>query len=279
MTSLALPVVRLIGAPTDCHSSYLRGAALAPAAIRAALNSEHGNAAAESGVEIGVDVQIDDAGDVPLADTLAATAADDALLFDAVATASAFGAMPLVLGGDHAVSVPVVAALAARHGPLNILHFDAHPDLYDNYGDDPRSHASPFARLLEAGHIGRLVQVGIRTMNRHCREQVARFGVEVIEMKRFNLAEVPILDGPLYVSIDLDGFDPSVAPGVAHLEPGGLSVRDVLHLLVQQSAPLVGADIVELCPPRDPTGVTAILAAKLVRELAALYVRNGAAPA
>jgi arginase len=275
MTSLLLPVVALIGAPTDCHSSFIRGAASAPAAIRAALASDHGNASAESGVELGIDAQIDDRGNVPLADTLAWTAADDGLLFDAVIDAMASNAMPLVLGGDHAITVPVVAALDTAHGPLTILHFDAHPDLYNNYGDDPRSHASPFARIFEAGHAKRLVQVGIRTMNRHCREQAKRFGVEVIEMRDFSVDAVPVLDGPLYISIDMDGFDPSVAPGVAHLEPGGLTMREVLAVLRRQTAPLVGADIVELCPSRDPTGVTAILAAKLVRELAALYVRNG----
>jgi agmatinase len=275
MTSLSLPVVALIGAPTDCHSSFIRGAASAPAAIRAALASDHGNASAESGVELGLDLRIDDRGDLPLADALAFTAANDALLFDAVIDSMASNAMPLVLGGDHAITVPVAAALDTAHGTLNILHFDAHPDLYENYGDDPRSHASPFARILEAGHAKRVVQVGIRTLNRHCREQAARFGVEIIEMRDFTVDAVPVLDGPLYISIDMDGFDPSVAPGVAHLEPGGLTVREVLAVLNRQTAPLVGADIVELCPPRDPTGVTAILAAKLVRELAALYVRNG----
>jgi arginase len=275
MTSLSVPVVRLIGAPTDCHSSFMRGAASAPAAIRVALASDHGNTAAESGTELGIDVRIDDWGDTALSDSLASTAADDALLFDAVIDAMASGALPLVLGGDHAITVPVVAALDTAHGPLTILHFDAHPDLYDNYGDDPRSHASLFARILEAGHAKRLVQVGIRTLNRHCREQAARFGVEVIEMRDFAVDAVPVLDGPLYISIDMDGFDPSFAPGVAHLEPGGLTVREVLAVLARQTAPLVGADIVELCPPRDPTGITAILAAKLVRELAALYVRNG----
>lgn len=277
MTSSSVPVVALIGAPSDCHSSFMRGAASAPAAIRAALASDHGNAAAESGIELGVDVRLDDRGDVPLADMLPATATDDAALFKAVSEAVASQAMPLVLGGDHAMTVPVVVALGTAHGPLNILHFDAHPDLYDDFGGDPRSHASPFARILEAGHAKRLVQVGIRTLNRHCREQAARFGVEVIEMRHFSVDRVPVLDGPLYVSIDMDGFDPSVAPGVAHLEPGGLTVREVLAVLDRQTAPLVGADIVELCPPRDPTGVTAILAAKLVRELAALYVRNGRA--
>jgi agmatinase len=272
-----LPIVRLIGAPTDCHSSFLRGAAAGPDAIRTALASDHGNSVAESGIELGVEVQIDDRGDLPLADVLASTASDDGLIFDAVIDAIDARAMPLVLGGDHAVSVPVIAALDAAHGPLNILHFDAHPDLYDDFGGDPRSHASPFARMLEAGHVRRLVQVGIRTMNRHCRDQAARFGVEVIEMRAFSVDAVPVLDGPLYISLDVDGFDPSAAPGVAHLEPGGLAVREVLAVLDRQTAPLVGADIVELCPPRDPTGVTAILAAKLVRELAALYVRNGGA--
>ncbi len=267
--------VALIGAPSDCHSSYMRGAAAAPQAIRAALASDHGNSACEDGTEIGTDIIVEDRGDIDALDTIAASSEFDRLLEAAVSEAAATGAMPLVLGGDHAMSVPVVAALAKRHGPLNILHFDAHPDLYDNFEGDPRSHASPFARIMEAGHAQRLVQIGIRTLNRHCREQAARFGVEVIEMRHFSVDAVPVLGGPLYISIDMDGFDPSVAPGVAHLEPGGLTVRDVLHLLVHQTAPLVGADIVELCPPRDPTGVTAILAAKLVRELAALYRRNG----
>ncbi len=277
MTAASTPAIALIGAPTDCHSSFIRGAAFGPAAIRSALASDHGNASAESGAELGIDVRLTDRGDVALADTLPATVADDARLAAAVAEAIATGAMPLVLGGDHAVTVPVVAALCGVHGPLDILHVDAHPDLYDDYGNDPRSHASPFARILEAGHARRLVQVGIRTMNRHCREQAARFGVEVIEMRHFTIDAVPVLDGPLYISIDMDGFDPSAAPGVAHLEPGGLTAREVLAVLARQTASLVGADIVELCPPRDPTGVTAILAAKLVREFAALYARNGGA--
>jgi arginase len=85
---------------------------------------------------------------------------------------------------------------------------------------------------------------------------------------------VPVLDGPLYISIDLDGIDPSEAPGVAHPEPGGLTVREVLAVLARQNAPIVGADIVELNPARDLNGVTAILAAKLVREVAALITRN-----
>jgi arginase len=269
--SLSVPHIALIGAPTDIHSSFLRGPASAPAIIRAALASDHANSFAEDGTEVGTDVLVDDVGDLPLSES----ASDDALIETAVRDVALSGAMPLVLGGDHAISLPVVAALVAIHGPLNILHFDAHPDIYDDFDGDPRSHASPFARIMESGYGKRLVQVGIRTMNRHCREQVARFGVEVIEMRNFAVDRVPILEGPLYISIDMDGFDPSVAPAVSHIEPGGLSTRDVLNILNRQIAPLAGADIVELNPVRDINGMTAILAAKLIRELAALHRRNG----
>jgi agmatinase len=261
----------LIGVPTDSHSSFLRGAAKAPPLIRAALRSEHGNAAAESGVELGIDIILEEGADLPLREE----EADAALIRAAVSEAIAAGAIPLALGGDHSISFPIVEAVAAAHGPVDILHFDAHPDLYDDFEGDPRSHASPFARIMERGLARRLVQVGIRTLNRHCREQVERFGVEVIEMRHFAPDCVPALEGPLYISIDLDAFDPAFAPGVSHHEPGGLSVRDVLAVLDRIRAPLVGADIVEYNPDRDLNGVTAVLAAKLVKEIAALCVRSG----
>ncbi len=264
------PELRLIGAPTDRHSSFLRGAALAPPLIRAALWSDHGNMSAETGVELGVDVRLGDAGDLPLTEA----DGDDALIAAAVAEAAAEGAVPVVMGGDHSVTVPVLEALAAAHGSIDILHFDAHPDLYDDFDGDPRSHASPFARIRERGLARRLVQVGIRTLNRHCREQAERFGVEIVEMRRFTPDSVPKLEGPLYLSLDLDAFDPAFAPGVSHHEPGGLSVRDVLAVLDRVRAPVVGADIVEYNPARDLNGVTAVLAAKLVREVAALCHRN-----
>lgn len=264
------PKLRLIGVPTDSHSSFLRGAAAAPPLIRAALHSEHGNAAAESGVELGIDIAMEEGGDLPLREE----EGDAALIRAAVSEAIGAGAVPLALGGDHSISFPVMEAIAAAHGPVDILHFDAHPDLYDDFEGDPRSHASPFARIMERGLARRLVQVGIRTLNRHCREQAERFDVEVIEMRHFAPERVPSLDGPLYISIDLDAFDPAFAPGVSHHEPGGLSVRDVLAVLDRVRAPLVGADIVEYNSTRDLNGVTAVLAAKLVKEIAALCVRN-----
>jgi arginase len=262
--------LRLIGAPTDRHSSFLRGAADAPPLIRSALWSDHGNMVAESGVELGLDVLLSDAGDLPLTEQ----DGDDALIAAAVAAGAADGAVPLVLGGDHSITVPVIEALAARHGPMDILHFDAHPDLYDDFEGNPRSHASPFARIMERGLARRLVQVGIRTLNRHCSEQAERFGVEIVEMRRFTPDSVPLPGGPLYISLDLDGFDPAFAPGVSHHEPGGLSVRDVLAVLDRVRAPIVGADIVEYNPSRDLNGVTATLAAKLIKEIAALCHRN-----
>lgn len=262
--------VRLIGLPTDSHSSFLRGTAGAPPLIRAALRSDHSNMFAESGAEIGVDVFLENAGDL----TLAEEPADDERIRGAVAEAIAEGVVPLALGGDHSVSFPIVEAVTTAHGPVDILHFDAHPDLYDEFEGDRRSHATPFARIMEGGHARRLVQVGIRTMNRHCREQAERFGVEIVPMRGFAPEKIPALAGPLYISIDLDGFDPAVAPGVSHHEPGGLTAREVLAVLDRIEAPVVGADIVEYNPGRDLNGVTAMLAAKLVKEIAALILRT-----
>ena len=263
-------VVRMIGLPTDRNSSYKRGPARAPAAIRAQLLSERGNAASESGLEIGAGISLEDVGDLPLTEI----PEDDRLIEDAVAAALAAGRVPLCLGGDHSVTYPILRAIARAHGPVHILHFDAHPDLYDEFDGNRRSHASPFARVMEDGLATRLVQVGVRTLNRHQRDQVQRFGVEVIPMLDFTPERVPALDGPFYISIDLDGLDPAFAPGVSHPEPGGLSVRELLNVLAHQRAVLAGADVVELNPSTDINDMTAIVAAKLVKELLGYMCRG-----
>ena len=263
-------MIDLIGLPSDVNSSFERGAAQAPAAIRRALWSDRGNLACEDGQEVGIDFELRDRGDLWLNED----AADDAVIADAIRAAIQSNAVPLALGGDHAMTHPVLRGIHAEHGPVTILHFDAHPDLYDDFESNPRSHASPFARIMEAGIATRLVQVGIRTLNRHCREQAERFGVEIVPMADFTPDQVPVLEGPLYISIDLDGIDPAEAPGVSHPEPGGLTVREVLAVLQRQTAPIVGADIVELNPRFDSNDRTAIIAAKLVRELSASIVRN-----
>lgn len=264
-----MTAVRLIGLPTDCNSSFLRGAAAAPACIRAQLFSDHSNLASESGSELGRSITFTDAGDLPLHET----PSDAALISAAVASVLAAGEAPLLLGGDHSVTFPIVRAIAAHHGPVDILHFDAHPDLYDDFDGNPASHASPFARIMEAGMARRLVQVGIRTLNDHCRAQAARFGVEIVPMPDFQANAVPRLAGPIYISIDLDGLDPAFAPGVSHHEPGGLTTRQLLDVLARIDAPVVGADIVEYNPSRDINDMTAVVAAKLIKELAALLAR------
>ena len=264
------PVFHLIGLPTDRNRSFEHGPAQAPVAIRAALWSDRGNSACENGLEVGVDFLIEDRGDLPLTEA----PEDDALIRAAVAARVAEGTIPILLGGDHAVSFPILQAIHAQHGPTTILHFDAHPDLYDDFEGNPRSHASPFARIMEAGLASRLVQVGIRTLNRHNREQAERFDVEIIDMRGFAVDRVPVLVGPTYISLDLDGIDPAFAPVVSHPEPGGLTVREVLAVLDRVTGPIIGADIVELNPRFDSNDVTAILAAKLVREIASRATIN-----
>jgi arginase len=112
------------------------------------------------------------------------------------------------------------------------------------------------------------VQVGIRTLNAHQRRQAERFGVEIIDMRAWDAGMRPRVEGAVYLSLDLDGLDPAFAPGVSHREPGGLSTRDVLGLIHGLDGRLVGADVVEYNPRQDVGGVTAILAAKLVKEIA-----------
>jgi arginase len=268
------PKIKLIGLPTDINSSFERGAAMAPAFIREALWSDRANLSTECGLEIGADILLEDSGDLPLSDH--DVSADDQQIMDAIASVASSGDVPILLGGDHAVSYPIIAALAAQHGPVTILHFDAHPDLYADFEGNPRSHASPFARIMEGGHARRLVQVGIRTLTKHCREQAVKHGVEILPITDFHIDMVPVLEGPLYISVDLDGIDPSETPGVSHPEPGGLRLREVLTAIHKQQALIVGADIVELNPTRDIGGVTAMVAAKLVREIASrIYINNG----
>lgn len=179
------------------------------------------------------------------------------------------GRRVISLGGDHSITYPVLRAYAKRYPDLSLLHVDAHSDLYDDYQDNPYSHASPFARIMEEGLVKRLVQVGIRTMTRHLREQAERFGVEVFEMKDWRDDQFIDFDSPVYLSFDVDGLDPAFAPGVSHPEPGGLSTRQALSLIQQTNANFVGADLVEFNPLVDVNGITARVCAKLLKEIAA----------
>lgn len=262
--------IAVLGIPLDENSSFHRGAALAPHAIRHVLNSTVGNWCCESGPDLSQDQRWVDAGDLDLSALEGGGAF--AKITEVVTRIFAAGAHPLVLGGDHSITYPVVRGFGETHPGLNILHLDAHPDLYDNFEDNPRSHASPFARIMEAGLAGRLVQVGIRTHTPHQRQQAQRFGVEIIEMRDWSHQPLIHFDGPVYLSLDMDVFDPAFAPGVSHHEPGGLSTRQVLDFLQEQDCQFVGADIVEFNPNRDPSGITAALGAKLYKEILSLLL-------
>jgi arginase len=167
-----------------------------------------------------------------------------------------------------------VRAHAVRFPGLAILHLDAHPDFYDDFEGKPYSHASAFARIMEAGLASRLVQVGIRTMNEPQRKHLHRFPVEQFQMRDWTGMMDVRFDGPVYLSVDIDVLDPAFAPGVSHYEPGGLSVRDVLRIVQGFQGQLVGADVVELNPARDRDGVTAMVAAKIVKEIVARLLRQ-----
>ena len=261
---MAASTPTFIGIPWDAHSSFLRGAAAAPPLVRRALFSPASNLWTELGVDLGTPGRLADAGDIGIPDTAEAPG----IIEEAIARLMGDGGAPLAIGGDHAVTYPVLRALGRRVPGLTILHVDAHPDLYDEFEGNRLSHACPFARIMEEGLAARLVQAGIRTMNGHQREQARRFGVETIDMRAWAAGIRPDLAGPIYVSIDLDGIDPAFAPGVSHREPGGLSVRDVIGLVHALPSSPVGADIVEFNPAQDPSGVTAHVAAKLAKELA-----------
>ena len=125
----------------------------------------------------------------------------------------------------------------------------------------------------------RLVQAGIRTINQHQLDQARRFAVDVITMRNRESLSRLTLEGPLYLSIDIDVLDPAFAPGISHYEPGGMSVREVLDIIQAVRVPLVAADIVEYNPTRDRQGQTAMVCAKLFKEVAAAMLRGGNAPA
>lgn len=262
--------VALVGLPRDSASSFLRGAASGPAATRTALYSDAGNMFSECGRDLGDPATLVDLGDLALDPDGELEPAIEA----AITAVLGQGLAPLSLGGDHAVTLPTVSAVSAHHGPIDLLVFDAHADLYDRFQDSPLSHACVFARVMERGLARRLVQVGVRTLNAHQREQAERFGVEVVEMRHWATGPLPRLEGPLYVSLDLDVLDPACAPGVSHREPGGATTRQLVDAIQSIDAPIVAADVVELNPTReiggDPDGSpTARTAAKLVKEIAA----------
>jgi agmatinase len=262
MNRKSVDMPTLVGVPFDGQSSYLRGAGDAPPKIREAMQCDASNEWTELGVDLGAAGTFGDAGDLAFSEK-------DALkvIESGIGKLLAEGRRPVSLGGDHSITYPIVKAFARMYQELTIFHFDAHPDLYDEFEGNRLSHACPFARIMESGLAKRLVQVGIRAMNGHQREQAKRFGVEVVEMPGLPAYAKLKAAGPIYISFDMDVLDPAFASGVSHREPGGMSVREAIAHLHAIEADIVGADVVEYNPVRDLGDMTATVAAKIVKEI------------
>jgi agmatinase len=242
----------------DEKSSYQQGPKLAPPLIREALHCGSSNLFTEALISI-ENPLIEDKGDFEITNYFDIETITERHLKS--------GAKVLTLGGDHSIAFPIIKAYSKHYSTFDILQIDAHCDLYDSFEGDPYSHACPFARIMENGLAARLVQVGIRTLNPHQAAQAEKFKVEIHQMKDLDLASIPTFKNPLYISLDMDGFDPAFAPGVSHHEPGGLTSRQVIDLIQSIDTEIIGADIVEYNPKRDVQNMTAFLAAKMMKEL------------
>jgi arginase len=268
MLARVTAIVTLLGLPTDVNSSHCRGPSRAPAAIRATLGSGASNLFSESGVDLAGPGLVEDGGDVAITESRA-----DLDLIAEAAAAIFRGGAGLFLGGDHFVTWPVLEGLrrSGRAAP-HLVHIDAHPDIYPDFEGNPHSHASPMARIMENGLAASLTQIGVRTVNDIQQAQIITYQVRAFSARRLTEAMLNLPSGPTYLSIDMDGLDPAYAPGVSHHEPGGLTVRELLDLIDALPGPLIGGDIVELNPDRDVNMMTAAVAAKLVKEVAARMI-------
>ncbi|WOK04586.1 agmatinase [Imperialibacter roseus] len=254
--------INLLGIPFDANSSFKRGPAQAPPLIRKALHSDSTNYFNEAGQNV-KDLLID-AGDI-----------SPMVPYDALQKEISKIYTPsekwIFLGGDHSVTYPILQAVAPHYPKLSILHLDAHSDLYDELDGNRFSHACPFARIMENGLAQSLTQVGIRTLNKHQKEQAEKFHVNIIPMNKWTEDMTIDIDGPVYISLDIDVLDPAFAPGISHYEPGGASTRQVINFIQRhQHLNIVAADIVEYNPIRDRNDMTAFVAAKFLKELAGI---------
>ncbi len=261
------PAAVLIGAPYDATSTFRRGSREAPAAIRWASES----------IETYSPIQRRDLEDLALADAgdldLAGCAPDVAIERVRGAVASTPG-VPVLLGGEHTVTVGAVGALADRHPDLRVLVLDAHLDLRDDYEGQRWSHATTIRRLLEVVSPDRVAILGARSGTRDEWTTAASLAAALPA----GAVPVQVWAGfagrPLYLSVDIDAFDPGTAPGTGNPEPLGLAVDEFVTLLsVLGEAKVVGCDLVEVNPSYDPSGRTAILAAWLVREMLLAFAR------
>lgn len=254
--------IAVVGLPFDDFSSFLKGPAKAPDEITRLLHCGAMNLCSESGIDFGETGGLKEVGNItPISHP------DD--IINPIEGLIERGARIIALGGDHSLSYGTIKAHAKAYPKLTVLHFDAHPDLHDEYNGNKYSHACPFARVMEQNLAVRLIQVGIRTLTPHQHEQAKKFGVEIIQMSEWSPSLKLKMEGPVFISFDIDVLDPAFAPGISHHEPGGMTTRDAIDFINNQEMDLVGADIMEYNPDRDINDVTGMVCAKLLKELAA----------
>jgi len=230
--------------------------------------------------------RVADVGDVPFTDVfhLERSHEDIRRFFEPLFAA---GKTVLAAGGDHSITFPVFQAMAPRQ-PLGMVHIDAHTDTWDDFLGSKFSHGSPFRRAVEAGLLDpkRTIQIGIRGAQNS--DEGWRYsldsGMRVVFIEEFEARGVEAIvqearrivgNGPTYLSLDVDGLDPVFAPGTGTPEIGGMTTRETLGLLRGlDGLDFVGADVVEVSPPYDPSGNTALLGATLMYEILCLLARN-----
>jgi agmatinase len=274
--------VAVLGAPFDGATTFRAGARFGPAAVReASLLLRPYNDAQD--IAPFAAVQVADAGDAPASPV--DIEVGHAAIEQAAGAIAEAGGRVLGLGGDHSVSLPLLRAAAAAHGPLSLLQLDAHTDTWDSYFGARYTHGTVFRRAVEEGLIdaGASVQIGLRGSLYAAEdlEENSALGFTTFLARDFEAGGVAgalelagkQLRSPVYVTVDIDVLDPAFAPGTGTPEAGGLSSRELLALLAGLSAAglaIAGADVVEVSPPYDPSGVTAVAAANAAYELVSL---------
>lgn len=283
--------VGILGVPFDSGVSYRPGARFGPGAVREASRLLQGYNQFQDIAPFSVQ-QVADLGDVT-ANPFDIVAAVNAIERSAANHMSS-GMRIVTIGGDHTIALPLLRAAAAQHGPVALLHFDAHLDTWDTYFGAPYTHGTPFLRAHEEGLLLRdnLAHVGIRAPL-HFKSDLERdrdigFGiissVDVAEMGVKAVIEAltaRIGNAPVYVSIDIDVLDPAHAPGTGTPEAGGLTSREMVQILRGlKDFNIVGADVVEVAPAYDWAQITSTAAAHLIYELISLFgvQRAGLAP-
>jgi agmatinase/guanidinopropionase len=279
--------VAIVGVPFDSGTSYRSGARFGPRAIREAslLLWGYNNALQIQPLNV---LNVVDTGDVDvippsIVDTYQNIQTEMAALLDG-------GATIIALGGDHSISLPLLRAHHAKHGPLSLIHIDAHPDTWPSeYGGRPYSHGTPFRRAIEEHLVrdGGYIQVGLRGPTTAAGDlgEARQLGARIVTFEEAASIGMPRLieivretvPPPVYLSLDIDAADPAYAPGTGTPEVGGFTSHQLLSLLRGLvGLEIVGFDLVEVSPPFDPSGITAILAANLVFEmLSLLALRRG----